>query len=268
MDDISSILFESTQRLLGDLSERVPAGQALSDKDRAEGWRRIEEMGLPVALVSGEAGGFGLSEADAFGLVRICGRNIVAWPLVETMLANRFAVENGSDTLEGPVETLGELTPEQRETAALARAVQMAGALDAILDMTISHVQERQQFGRALAKFQAVQHSLAILASEVAAGQAAADHAVARRAQGGEGATLAVGIARARIGEACSKAAAIAHQLHGAIGYAQEHRLHLYTTSLWKWRDEFGTQAWWTREVGREVLASGRDAFWPMVTAA
>ena len=268
MDDISSILYESAQRLLGDLSERAPTGRALTDEDRAAGWQRIEEMGLPVALVSEGAGGFGLSEADAFRLVRICGRNIVPWPLVETMLANRFAAESGSEPREGPVETLSDLTPGQRETAALARAMQMAGALDAILDMTISHVQERQQFGRALAKFQAVQHSLAILASEVAAGQAAADHVVARRAQGGEGATLAIGIARARIGEACSKATAVAHQLHGAMGYAQEHRLHLYTTSLWKWRDEFGTQVWWTRQVGREVLASGRDDFWPMVTVA
>lgn len=268
MNDISSILFESTQRLLGDLSERIPAWQTIAADEQADGWRQIEEIGLPLALTSEERGGLGLSDADAFGLLRICGRNIVPWPLAETMLANRFAAENNEDPPEGPTEMLGELTSEQRETAALARAMQMAGALDAILEMTISHVQERSQFGRELAKFQAVQHSLAVLAGEIAAGQAAADHAVARFALGGEGTTLAIGIARARIGEASSKATAIAHQLHGAIGYAREHRLHLYTTSLWKWRDEYGTQAWWTRQIGREVLAAGRDAFWPMVTAA
>ncbi|RIV75579.1 acyl-CoA dehydrogenase family protein [Pelagerythrobacter aerophilus] len=268
MDDISSILFESAQRLLSDLSARAPIGQPMAEQDRADGWRQIEEMGLPFALTSEEQGGLGLSDADAFELVRICGRRIAPWPLVETMLANRFAAEGGTVSAEGPVELLGELTAEQREVAALARAMQMAGALDMILGMTISHVQERSQFGRPLAKFQAVQHSLAILASEVAAGQAAAEHAVARLAQGGSSATLAIGIARARIGEASSKAAAIAHQLHGAIGYAREHRLHLYTTSLWRWRDEYGTQAWWTRQVGRQVLAAGPDALWPMVTAA
>ncbi|RXZ64829.1 acyl-CoA dehydrogenase family protein [Pelagerythrobacter rhizovicinus] len=268
MDDVSSIIFESAQRLLSDLSERVSAGRPMADCERADGWRQIEEMGLPFALMSEAQGGLGLSDAEAFELVRICGRNVVPWPLVDTMLANRFATQGGAAPAEGPIDTLGELTAEQKERAALARAMQMAGALDVILVMTISHVQERSQFGRPLAKFQAVQHSLAVLAGEVAAGQAAAEHAVARLARGGAAATLAIGIARARIGEACSKAAAIAHQLHGAIGYAREHRLHLYTTSLWRWRDEYGTQTWWTRQVGREVLAAGPDAFWPAVTGA
>lgn len=267
MEDVSTIILDSAERLVRDLSTQSAAG-TVSEKIITEGWRRIEEMGLPLVLVGEAQGGIGLKESSAFELIRVCGRHVSPYPIVETMLANRFAADAGAALSGGPVSSLGDLTPAQRELAALARAVQMAGAVETILTMTIAHVEERNQFGRPLAKFQVVQHSLAVLACEVATATAAADHAVGRFADGGDAATLAIGIARARAGEACSKVASIAHQLHGAIGYAREHRLHLFTTAIWKWRDEFGTQAWWTRQVGRAVLANGRSDFWPMVTAA
>lgn len=151
---------------------------------------------------------------------------------------------------------------------ALARALQMAGALERMLGLTVAHVSERVQFGRPIAKFQAVQQSLAIFAGETAAATAAAAHAAEASAGAADEALFAIAIARARIGEAASHATAIAHQLHGAIGYAREHILHRFTTALWAWRDEFGTQRYWTDQVGARALSVGRDGYWPMVTAA
>jgi acyl-CoA dehydrogenase len=55
--------------------------------------------------------------------------------------------------------------------------------------------------------------------------------------------------------------------MHGAIGFTREHRLHLYTTSLWTWRDEFGGQVFWARQLGQAALAAGGTGYWPMVTA-
>jgi acyl-CoA dehydrogenase len=60
---------------------------------------------------------------------------------------------------------------------AAVRAMQMAGALEAILDLTVAYANERVAFGRPIAKFQAVQHNLARLAGEVAAALAAAGSA-------------------------------------------------------------------------------------------
>ena len=268
MDEMTAIMFDTAQRLLADLGERAGVWEDMSPAALDEGWQPIEESGLPLALVDEEHGGLGLPLAEGLELARIAGENPVPWPLVETMLARRFAASSGEEIPAGPVASPGDLAPDQRNLAALARAKQMSGALEAVLTMTITQVQERSQFGRPLAKFQAIQHSLAILAGEVAAARAAADHAV-MRLDGAEGdVLLAIGIARARVGEAASRASAIAHQLHGAIGFTREHRLHRYTTALWAWRDQFGTQAWWTRQVGRAVIANGRDGFWPMVTAA
>ena len=151
---------------------------------------------------------------------------------------------------------------------ALARALQMAGALERVLEMTVEHVSSRVQFGRPLAKFQAIQQELAKLAGEVAAASAAADHAADAYAGGNEDLTFAIAVARTRIGEAASKATAIAHQLHGAIGFTREHALHRFTTALWAWRGEYGTQRHWTLVVGKRALSAGREGYWPMVVAA
>jgi len=62
--------------------------------------------------------------------------------------------------------------------------------------------------------------------------------------------------------------AAIAHQLHGAIGTTEEHRLRLTTTRLWSWRDEDGPEAECFAELGRAALAAaGRTGgLWPWLS--
>jgi acyl-CoA dehydrogenase len=60
--------------------------------------------------------------------------------------------------------------------------------------------------------------------------------------------------------------AAACHQVHGAIGFTQEHVLHYFTRRLWSWRDEFGSEAWWNRRLGTIACSQGADAFWPAVT--
>ncbi len=153
------------------------------------------------------------------------------------------------------------------EAGALIRAVAMAGALQSLLTITISHVTERRQFGRPLAAFQAVQHGLARLAGEAAAATAAADLAAEAYVGNSPGAGTAIAAARARIGEAAGTASGIAHQLHGAIGFTEEHRLHWFTTALWSWRDEYGSAAFWTRRLGAEALGRPASSYWPSATA-
>ena len=61
---------------------------------------------------------------------------------------------------------------------ALARTNLMAGTLQSTLDLGLQFAAEREQFGRSISKFQAIQHSLAVVAAEVAAAQRAADAGV------------------------------------------------------------------------------------------
>ena len=130
--------------------------------------------------------------------------------------------------------------------------------------MTLEHTATRVQFGKPLQKNQVVQHELAKLAGELACATAAADLAAEALARG-DLLGVAAGSLRAR--EAAGNGAAIATQMHGAIGFTREHRLHLYTTSLWTWRDEFGGQVHWATLLGRAARDAGEAGYWPMVTS-
>jgi acyl-CoA dehydrogenase len=153
-----------------------------------------------------------------------------------------------------------------RAAGAAVRTVQIAGALARALEITVTYVQTRVQFGRPIGKFQAIQHNLAITAGQSAAALAAADMATDALAE--ELSPLLIGAAKARAGEAASIAAGLVHQSHGAIGFTQEYQLHPYTRRLWSWRDEFGNEAEWNAVVGRIALAAGGDGLWPTLTAA
>ena len=157
---------------------------------------------------------------------------------------------------------------------AVARACQMAGALQGLLTRSVAYVGERVAFDRPIGKFQAIQHALARLAGETAIALAAsgsAADALADTAPPGtgdvDGVLLEVASAKIRVGEAAAAGAAIAHQVHGAIGFSTEHPLHLFTQRLWAWRDDFGSESAWAVRLGAHVAKRGADALWPMVSA-
>ena len=152
---------------------------------------------------------------------------------------------------------------EFTEMLALSRAALMAGALDRILAMTIGYATERQQFGRSISKFQAVQHNLAVLAGEAAAAGRASDGAV--EALGSARFADQAAAAKARVGEAAGVAAEIAHQLHGAFGFTHEHNLHHFTRRLWAWRDEYGRESEWHERLGRRIAHGGADNVWDYI---
>src|SRR5437016_2567437 len=152
---------------------------------------------------------------------------------------------------------------------AAMRTQQMAGALEHILDQSVQWSLDRVQFGRPIAKFQAVQHNLATLAGEVAAAGAAADgaaEAIAAEGAASERALLEVAVAKVRVGDAASNGAAIAHQVHGAMGFTYEHSLHHSTRRLWAWREEFGNETLWAERLGQMIAEHGADELWPFIT--
>jgi len=152
----------------------------------------------------------------------------------------------------------------------VVRSVQTAGALQAVLDFTVRYSNERVAFERPIAKFQAVQHNLARLAGEVSAAMTAAHSAADAISRGGafdDTIFLEATAAKIRSAEAAQEGAAIAHQVHGAIGFTNEHILHRYTLRMLAWRDDFGNESYWAVELGNKIAARGADEFWPLVAA-
>ncbi len=165
------------------------------------------------------------------------------------------------DTMAGEasIETI-ELADAPYAQLALARANLMAGGLQAVLDLGLQFASERSQFGRSISKFQAIQHSLAVVGTEVAASQRAADAGV--DAIGTDRFEQEVAAAKARVGEAVGIVAEQVHQVHGAMGYTYEHRLHHFTRRLWAWRDEWGNEFYWQAKLGQHLAGLGADQVW------
>jgi alkylation response protein AidB-like acyl-CoA dehydrogenase len=114
------------------------------------------------------------------------------------------------------------------EYGAAATCAEMVGGAQAVLDKTVAYAKEREQFGKPIGAFQAVQHHCANMAIDVLSARFIAYEAIWRLGQGLD-ATAEVSVAKAWVSEAYERVCALGHQVHGAIGFTEEHDLHHYT---------------------------------------
>jgi len=143
------------------------------------------------------------------------------------------------------------------------RSVQIGGALEELLSLCVEYANTREQFGRTIGKFQAIQHAIAELASQTAAAQVAGQYAF--RQIDADNAEHGGMIAKIRAGQAAGRGAEIAHQVFGAIGFTDEHSLHYLTRRLWQWRCDAGSEFWWSERLGQKAIAAGGDGLWPSI---
>lgn len=183
------------------------------------------------------------------------GANLVGEPR-DTVRCNQLRID-ADDVVDLPRQ------PDMQLKAALARTVQITGAAQRAVDLSVRYAGERVQFGRKLAAFQAVQQYLAIMAEEVAVAELASISAV-RAFRHDVGADAAVAAARINAIRAASLIAELAHQVHGAIGTTEEHPLHRVTGRLWAWSAEYGNDRMWSRRLG-ERTGSASDP-WEFLT--
>jgi acyl-CoA dehydrogenase len=262
-------------RLLTEAGLPVPAGPltvahrgqaaTLGATRSGSGWR---VFGRLSAVPSGRHAGHVVAMAEIEGSLR---------PLLIPIAG--AAIEPDSNIAREPRDTLVfDAAPAEAGTAAdtsgggdavrlygaMARSAQMAGACERALAEAVQYAQDRVQFGRPIAKFQAIQHQLAALAAKSA--QATMAAASAFRAADRGDPRFEVACAKVVAGEAAGLAAAVAHQVHGAIGFTYEHALHFTTRRRWSWRAEFGAESEWAGELGRRAAARGPEALWPDLT--
>lgn len=142
---------------------------------------------------------------------------------------------------------------------ALVRACQIAGAMEKMNELTVAYVKERHQFGRALGKFQAIQHKVADIAGESALANASVEQAVRELSQhplpfSGNGDTfLSVATAKVVASAAAGTVSRLAHQCHGAMGFSYEYPLQQYSRRIWSWREEYGSEFYWSERIGLAV---------------
>jgi len=177
----------------------------------------------------------------------------VRWPGItalpmEAMAGGRpcevsFAgVEVRADDLLGEAGRGWDLLAPALRAGALARAAEMVGCAQHILELCVEHVKARKQFGRPLGSFQAVQHACADLLRDVETARCLL-HSAAWTMDQGRACAADVAMAKSYAGRTSQAVARRAHQLLGAISFCEEHPLHLFHKRILAAGLDFGDQA-------------------------
>jgi acyl-CoA dehydrogenase len=262
---------------------RHAAALPVAENDVLAGWL-VEQAGLPddasivrTSCIADAAGAAAevpwAAEVDRVAVLR---ESAEGWRVADVPVADA-GVTRGRDLAGRPSDGVqvdpsrhasasapvsAEIVREYDLRGALARAAQCTGAMDRLLAMSVQYVTEREQFGRPLARFQAIQHLVADIASEAALANAAVDAAVVEIASAHgdlDRLELAVAIARSVVGHAATVVVRNAHQVHGAIGTTLEHRLHELSKPVLAWRMEFGSVREWDARLTAMLARSGTD---------
>jgi alkylation response protein AidB-like acyl-CoA dehydrogenase len=137
---------------------------------------------------------------------------------VETRPDDLLGAPGGGWALLAPAFRLG----------ALARSAEMVGAAQRVLELCVEHARVRVQGGRPIGGYQAIQHACADLFRDVESARWLTWETAWKLESGRPDADSAVATAKAYCAEATLRVARRGHQIMGAIGYCEEHPLHLF----------------------------------------
>ena len=139
-----------------------------------------------------------------------------------------------------------------RTLQACIYAAQLAGAMMSVFSRTLQYANERVQFGRTIGKFQAIQHQLSVISEHAFAARMAAR--IGCHSDSAMPDPIRVAVAKSRTSEAALEVAALAHSIHGAIGFTEEFDLQLFTRRLHLWRQAGGSESYWHSVLGTELV--------------
>jgi alkylation response protein AidB-like acyl-CoA dehydrogenase len=226
------------------LGERIATLAALEDDGRLEPGAlltRVErgrvsgrKLFVPDAGAATDLIVIGRSDAGPTAALLPMDRpGIAALPL-DSMAGQRLfevtfdGVEVSAEDLLGSPGAGWALVAPALAQGALAQCADMVGAAQRVLELCVEHARVRQQFGRPIGSFQAVQHLCADLFRDVETARWLARETAWRCERAAAGAAESVAAAKAYASEACLRVARRGHQVMGAIGYSAEHPLHLF----------------------------------------
>ncbi|MDH6244081.1 acyl-CoA dehydrogenase [Mycobacterium sp. OTB74] len=143
-------------------------------------------------------------------------------------------------------------------TVALA-ACAAAGTLRRCAEEATDYLRTREQFGRPIGTFQALQHKAAALRVNAELAAAAAWDAVRAEDESIEQHRLAAAVAARMAITPSPELALDALLMFGAVGYTWEHDAHLYWRRATSLAASLGPATQWSRQIGRLVLSHKRS---------
>jgi alkylation response protein AidB-like acyl-CoA dehydrogenase len=136
----------------------------------------------------------------------------------------------------------------------VALCAEMCGGAQRVLDMSVEYAKVREQFGRPIGSFQAIQHKCANMLVQVESAKSATYYAAWAVANDTPDAPLAAAMAKAYCSDAYRQVSAEGIQVHGGIGFTWEHDMHLYFKRAKGSEVTFGDATWNRELVARYTL--------------
>src|SRR2546429_241888 len=130
---------------------------------------------------------------------------------------------------------------------------EMCGGAQKVLEMSVEYAKVREQFGRPIGSFQAIQHKCANMLVEVESSKSATYYAAWAVANDVPEASLAAAMAKAYCSDAYRHTAGEGIQIHGGIGFTWEHDMHIYFKRAKSSEVTFG-DATWNREIVAQLI--------------
>ena len=143
------------------------------------------------------------------------------------------------------------------EAATAVLCAEMVGGMQWVLDTTVEYAKTRQQFGRPIGSFQAVQHMCADMLLLTESARSAAYYAAWALTEDDPAARTAVSVAKAYCSDAYREVANRGVQVHGGIGFTWEHDLQLYYKRSKSSETLFGDATFHRERLARLVVDKG-----------
>ncbi len=118
------------------------------------------------------------------------------------------------------------------DAATLGLALDAVGAAQALFDLSLDYVKQREQFGVPVGSFQSMKHKFADMLVLLERARALGYYAALTIAEADERQAIATAMAKAAAGDAAARIAKEGIQVHGGIGYTWEADVHLYVRRL------------------------------------
>ncbi len=216
----------------------------------------VPDAGIADLLICVARDGDGLAllpvERDAEGL------SVKAMPSMDgTRKLHEVAFENvtvaEADVFGADGDARGALRGALEE-GCVELCAEMVGGMQWVLDTTVEYAKTRQQFGRAIGSFQAVQHQCADMLLMTESARSATYYAAWALSEGDPSASVAVSIAKAYCSDAYREVANRGIQVHGGIGFTWEHDLQLYYKRSKSSETLFGDATFHRERIARVIV--------------
>jgi len=168
-------------------------------------------------------------------------------------------VSVGKDAVLGEVGKGWALLDRLIDRAKVALCAEMCGGAQRVLDMSVEYAKVREQFGKPIGSFQAIQHKCANMMVQVESAKSATYYAAWAVANDVPEAHLAACMAKAYTSDAYRFVSAEGIQIHGGIGFTWEHDMHLYFKRAKGSEVTFG-DATWNRELVAQVVLDAPES--------